>query len=209
LPGWHETVFPPYFVAGAIFSGFAMVLVLAIILRKIYRLENYITADHLNVMAKILLATSFLTSYGYFSEQFMSWYGADEVERYLYTFRLIGFDQYAVISWLLVFCNVLTPQVLWSKRLRYNQPALLIVSSIVLIGMWLERYMIITTSLSRDFLPSSWGMFHPTFWDYATYFTSIGLFLVMFLLFVRVAPLISMSELRGMIPGTKAHGEGR
>jgi Ni/Fe-hydrogenase subunit HybB-like protein len=209
LPGWHETVFPPYFVAGAIFSGFAMVLVLAIILRKIYHLESYITVDHLDVMAKILLATSFLTSYGYLSEQFMSWYGADVVERYLYTNRLIGFGQYAVFTWIIVFCNVLAPQVLWSKWARRHQATLLIVSGIVLVGMWLERYMIITTSLHRDYLPSSWGMFYPTIWDYLTYFSSIGLFLVMFLLFIRLAPLISMSELRGMVPGTKAHGEGR
>ena len=115
----------------------------------------------------------------------------------------------AQITWIIVFCNVLAPQVLWSKWMRRHQPSLLIVSGIVLVGMWLERYMIITTSLHRDYLPSSWGMFYPTIWDYLTYFSSIGLFLVMFLLFVRVAPLISMSELRGMIPGTKAHGEGR
>ncbi len=137
LPGWHETVFPPYFVAGAIFSGSAMVLVLAIILRKVYRLENFITVDHLDVMAKLVLATSFLTSYGYLSEQFMSWYGADQVERYLYTFRLNGFGQYAVITWVVFFCNTLAPQVLWSKWARRNQPALLIVSVVVLIGTWL------------------------------------------------------------------------
>ncbi len=209
LPGWHETVFPPYFVAGAIFSGFAMVLVLAIFLRRLYRLENFITIDHLEVMAKVLLATSLLTSYGYFSEQFMSWYGNETVERYVYTNRLIAFGQYATVTWVIVFCNTIAPQILWWKPARRSQSWLLVISFIVLIGMWLERYMIITTSLHREFLPSSWGMFRPTVWDYLTYFSSIGLFLVMFLLFVRFLPIISMAELRAMAPGTHAHEEGR
>jgi molybdopterin-containing oxidoreductase family membrane subunit len=209
LPGWHETVFPPYFVAGAIFSGFAMVLVLAIPLRIVYHLEDFITVNHLDVMGKILLATSFLTSYGYFSEQFMAWYGGDVYEEYVYHNRLIGFGQYAAVTWGVVFCNTLVPQVLWLKSLRRNQAVLLGVSFVVLIGMWLERFMIITTSLSRDFLPSSWGIFRPTVWDYLTFFGSIGLFLVLFLLFIRLMPMISISEMRALLPGTHAHEEGR
>jgi molybdopterin-containing oxidoreductase family membrane subunit len=209
IPGWHETVFPPYFVAGAIFSGFAMVLVLAIPLRIFYHLEDFITVNHLDVMGRILLATSLLTSYGYMSEQFMSWYGGDEVERYMYTFRLIGFGQYAWATWGIVLCNTLVPQVLWIKRVRRSQAALMLVAVIVLIGMWLERFMIICSSLSRDFLPSSWGIFRPTVWDYLTFFGTIGLFLVLFLLFIRVLPMISISEMRALLPGTHAHPEGR
>jgi molybdopterin-containing oxidoreductase family membrane subunit len=209
LPGWHETVFPPYFVAGAIFSGFAMVLVLAIPLRLIYGLEDFITTNHLDVMGKVLLATSLLTSYGYFSEQFMAWYGGDPAEQYQYLNRLIAFDQYAPIAWLLVFCNTVAPQVLWFRAVRRNPAWLLLVSIIILVGMWFERFLIIVNTLHRDFLPSSWGMFQPTVWDYLTFFGSIGLFLVLFLLFIRLLPMISISEMRAMLPGTHAHEEGR
>jgi molybdopterin-containing oxidoreductase family membrane subunit len=169
VPGWHETVFPPYFVAGAIFSGFAMVLVLAIILRRAYRLEAFITVNHLNVMGKVLLATSLLTSYGYFSEQFLAWYGGEEAEAYQYLNRLIGFRQLAVIAWIIFFCNVLAPQVLWSRRMRRSPAALFVVSVLVLIGMWFERFLIICNSLGRDYLPSAWGIFQPTIWDYLTF----------------------------------------
>ncbi|HJT77581.1 MAG TPA: NrfD/PsrC family molybdoenzyme membrane anchor subunit [Gemmataceae bacterium] len=209
LPGWHETVFPPYFVAGAIFSGFAMILVLCIIIRNAYGLKDFITMNHLDVMGRILLATSLVTSYGYFSEQFMSWYGHDPAEHYVYYNRLIGFGQYAGIAWTVFFCNTFAPQVLWFRPVRRNQPALFLVSVLVLIGMWLERYMIICTSLHRDFLPSSWGMFQPTVWDYLTFFSSAGLFIVMFLLFLRLLPMISMSEMRTLLPGTHAREEGR
>jgi molybdopterin-containing oxidoreductase family membrane subunit len=209
LPGWHETVFPPYFVAGAIFSGFAMVLALAIPLRVFYGLEDFITVNHLDVMGKVLLATSLLTSYGYMSEQFMAWYGGDVPEQYLYQNRLIGFGQYAVVTWCIVLCNTIVPQILWFKSLRRRQAALLGVSVVVLIGMWLERFMIITTSLSRDYLPSSWGIFKPTVWDYLTFFGSIGLFFVLFLLFIRLMPMISISEMRALLPGTHAREEGR
>jgi molybdopterin-containing oxidoreductase family membrane subunit len=174
VPGWHETVFPPYFVAGAIFSGFAMVLVLAIPLRLVYGLQDFITVDHLNVMGKVLLATSFLTSYGYFTEQFMSWYGGEVSERYVYTNRLIGFGQYAVVSWALVSCNVIVPQALWSRSVRRSPAGLFVISCAVLLGMWFERYMIICTSLHRDFLPSSWGLFRPTAWDYPTFSAPSG-----------------------------------
>jgi molybdopterin-containing oxidoreductase family membrane subunit len=209
LPGWHETVFPPYFVAGAIFSGFAMVLVLAIPLRLIYGLEDFITVNHLDVIGKVLLATSFLTSYGYFSEQFMAWYGGDPAESQQYLNRLIGFSQYAGLSWTLFFCNVLAPQVLWSSRVRRSQVWMFVVSILILIGMWLERFVIIVNSLHRDYLPSSWGMFKPTIWDWLTFFGSIGLFLTLFLLFIRLLPMIAISEMRAMLPGTHAREEGR
>ncbi len=209
VPGWHETVFPPYFVAGAIFSGFAMVLVLAIPLRIFYGLEDFITVNHLNVMGKVLLATSLLTSYGYFSEQFMAWYGGDVVEHYTYFNRLVGFGQYAFISWSLFTCNVIVPQILWFRRARRSQAVLFAVSLIVLVGMWQERYMIITTSLHRDYLPSSWGMFHPTVWDYAMFVGTIGMFFFLFLLFIRMLPMISISEMRALLPGTHAREEGR
>jgi molybdopterin-containing oxidoreductase family membrane subunit len=209
VPGWHETVFPPYFVAGAIFSGFAMVLILAIPLRLVYHLEDFITDNHLDVMGKVLLATSLLTSYGYFSEQFMAWYGGDQPEAYVYLNRLIGFGQYATITWTLFFCNSVLPQLLWFTRVRRNQWALLGISFLVLVGMWLERYMIITTSLHRDFLPSSWGMFRPTVWDYLMYLGTIGVFLFLFLLFIRLLPMISISEMRTLLPGTHATEEGR
>jgi molybdopterin-containing oxidoreductase family membrane subunit len=209
LPGWHETVFPPYFVAGAIFSGFAMVLVLAISLRVYYRLEEFITVNHLDVMGKILLATSLLTSYGYLSEQFMSWYGGEPAEHYVYLFRLTGVHQYAPVAWAIVFCNVLAPQALWFAAVRRSQWALLVISCLVLLGMWLERYLIITSSLSRDYVPSMWGMFSPTIWDYLTFLGTIGLFLVLFLLFIRLLPMISISEMRALLPGAHAHPEGR
>ena len=209
LPGWHETVFPPYFVAGAIFSGFAMVVLLAIPLRIFYRLQDFITIDHLDVIGKVLLATSWLTSYGYFSEQFMAWYGGEEAESSLYLNRLIGFGQYAWITWAIVLCNSIAPQILWSRRARRNQAVLFSVSVIILIGMWLERFMIICSSLSRDYLPSSWGIFEPTIWDYLTFFGSIGVFFVLFLLFLRLLPAISISEMRALLPGTHAHEEGR
>jgi molybdopterin-containing oxidoreductase family membrane subunit len=209
VPGWHETVFPPYFVAGAIFSGFAMVLVLAIPLRYFYGLQDFITDNHLEVMGKVLLATCLLTSYGYFSEQFMAWYGGDVNEHYTYLNRLIGFGQYAWAAWLLVTCNVLVPQFLWLTSVRRSATWLFAISLIVLLGMWLERFLIICQSLSRDYLPSSWGMFKPTVWDYLTFFGTIGMFFVLFLLFIRVLPMISISEMRAMLPETHAREEGR
>jgi molybdopterin-containing oxidoreductase family membrane subunit len=209
LPGWHETVFPPYFVAGAIFSGFAMVLVLCIILRACYGLHDLITDEHLEVMGRFMLATSLLTSYGYMSEQFVAWYGGELYDHYVYFNRIVGFDQYALICWGVLFCNTIAPQILWVKSLRRRPWVLFLVSFIVLTGMWLERYMIIVTSLHRDFLPSSWGMFFPTVWDYLTYLGSFGVFIAMFMLFIRFMPMISMSEMRGLLPASRGHEEGR
>ena len=176
----------------------------------IYRLHDFITDDHLEVMAKFVLATSFLTSYGYLSEQFLSWYGHENVEHYVYWNRLTAFDQYAVLSWTVFSCNTLAPQLFWIRPLRRN-PIVAASSfrSLVLLGMWLERYVIITTTLHRDYLPSSWGFFKPTIWDYLTFFGSIGLFLTTFLLFTRFLPILSMAELRNSLPGSLGHEEGR
>jgi molybdopterin-containing oxidoreductase family membrane subunit len=208
IPGWHETVFPPYFVAGAIYSGFAMVLVLCIPIRVCYRLEDFITDKHLQVMAKVMLATGLFTSYGYFIEQFMAWYGADRYERFLYRDRGVG-PYYAKVYWSLIACNVLIVQVLWFKKVRSNQFLLFLVSLNVLVGMWMERYMIIVTSLHRDFLPSSWGVYEGTVWDWCTYFGTLGLFGTLFFLFIRYLPMISITEMRGLLPGTHHREEGR
>jgi molybdopterin-containing oxidoreductase family membrane subunit len=209
VPGWHETVFPPYFVAGAVFSGFAMVIVLCIALRKAYHLQDFITRDHLDVMAKLLLATSLITSYGYLSEQTVTYYGGDQHDVHVYWYRLVAFDKYAWIVWTLFTCNTVVPQILWFRRARRSQAVLFVVSLIVLLGMWLERYMIICSSLSEDYLPSSYGFFKPTVWDILTYVGSIGFFFIPFLLFVRYLPLLSISETRALLPGAHGPGVGR
>jgi len=208
-PGWHETVFPPYFVAGALLSGFAMVLAICIPLRHFYDVEDFITTNHLEVMAKILLATAFFTSYGYFSEQFITWISGEVYDKYVYWNILVGFRQYAAITWITLCCVTLSPQVLWIPSLRRNEKVLFVVSILVLAGMWMERYLLISTTLSSDFLPSSWGIFQPTVFDILTYVGSLGVFIVAFLLFCRFLPMISMSELKALIPGSRAHEEGR
>lgn len=207
IPGWHTTVFPPYFVAGAIYSGFAMVLTLVIPIRAIYRLEDLITRRHLNNMAKVMLATGLIVAYGYMIEIFMAWYGSNSFEQYMSRNRMAG--PYAPIFWSLILCNVLTPQLLWFKRFRDNLVLLFLISIVVNIGMWLERYVIVITSLHRDYLPSSWGMYHGTIWDYATYAGTIGLFLALMFLFIRVLPMISIFEVRSLIKpkGQPSHPE--
>jgi molybdopterin-containing oxidoreductase family membrane subunit len=209
VPGWHETVFPPYFVAGAIFSGFAFVIVLCIAVRIGYGLQDFITTDHLDVMGKLVLATSLITSYGYLSEQTITYFGGDTFDVRLYWFRLTDFDKYAWIVWLLFTCNSIVPQLLWFRALRRNEWALLAVSIVVLIGMWFERFMIITSSLSQDFLPSSFGIFKPTIWDILTFAGSIGFFMIPFLLFVRYLPLMSISEMQAILPGSHGPPVGR
>jgi molybdopterin-containing oxidoreductase family membrane subunit len=198
LPGWHSTIFPPYFVAGALFSGFAMVLTLTIPIRAVYRLEDFITMRHLNNMAKIMLATGLIVTYGYGMEIFMAWYGGNNFERYVALNRAVG--PYAWSYWLLILCNCLVPQVLWFKTIRNNVLCLFLVSLVANIGMWLERFVIVVTSLHRDFLPSSWGMYYPTIWDIATFGGTIGLFLCLLFLFVRVLPMISIFEMRTLLP---------
>jgi molybdopterin-containing oxidoreductase family membrane subunit len=197
LTGWHSTIFPPFFVAGAIFSGFAMVLTLMIPLRAFYRLEDYITARHLENMAKVMLAMGVFVGYSYLVEAFTGWYSGDVFEAALLRNRAFG--PYAFLYWLSVFCNVGVPQVLWLDRVRRSPWLLFAISIAVNVGMWLERFIIIVASLSRDFLPSSWGIFRGTFWDYATLFGSMGLFLFLLLLFVRFLPMISIFETRQLV----------
>jgi Ni/Fe-hydrogenase subunit HybB-like protein len=197
LPGWHTTIFPPYFVAGAIFSGFAMVLTLAIPLRAAYGLEGLVTLRHLENMGKILLATGLIVAYGYLMETFMSWYSGDPFDIYMTLNRALG--PYAAAFWGLVFCNVLAPQLLWWKRARTNVLTLFVIALIVNIGMWVERYVIVIASLHRDFLPSSWGMYAGTVWDWATFIGTLGLFLALFFLFIRFLPMIPMFELRELL----------
>ncbi len=198
IPGWHATIFPPYFVAGAIYAGFAMVLILAIPLRKFYGLEDFITMRHLRNMAKVMLATGLIVVYGYFMEAFMAWYSGNQYEMYMIVNRMTG--PYAFWYWLLIFCNAVAPQVLWFEKMQNNVAVLFTVALIVSVGMWLERFIIVVTSLHRDFLPSSWGMYTPTFWDWATYLGTIGMFFMLILLFVRLMPSISIFEMRTLVP---------
>jgi Ni/Fe-hydrogenase subunit HybB-like protein len=201
VPGWHTTIFPPYFVAGAIYAGFAMVLTLAIPLRKVYGLEDFITMRHLENMGKVMLATGLIVVYGYMTEAFMAFYSGDHFERFMYLNRVFG--PYGWLYALLLFCNLVTPQLLWFKRFRANTLWLFAIAMVVNVGMWLERFVIIVTSLHRDFLPSSWGFYTPTFWDFATFFGTIGLFLTLFFLFIRVLPAISIFEMRTLVPAAR------
>jgi len=206
VPGWHSTVFPPYFVAGAIYSGFAMVLTLAIPLRAVFGLKDFITDRHLQNMAKVMLATGLIVAYGYLIEIFMAWYGDNRYDMYVSVNRMLG--PYDFPFWSLIACNVVAPQVLWLKRVRRSPVSLFVVAIVVNIGMWLERYVIIVTSLHRDFLPSSWGMYSGTVWDYATFVGTIGLFLALMFLFIRFLPVISIFEMRAILPEAKVE-EGR
>lgn len=178
-------------------------MVLAIPIRKMYGLEDFITMRHLDNMAKIILATSLIVSYGYAMEAFFAWYGANSFEQYVSLNRMEG--PYAPLFWGLMVCNVLAPQFFWIKKNRNNTIILFIISIIVNVGMWLERFVIVITSLHRDYLPSSWDMYYPTIWDWATYFGTIGLFLTLIFLFIRVLPVISIFELRTLVP-TPAEG---
>ncbi len=201
VPGWHTTIFPPYFVAGAIYSGFAMVLTLMIPVRKFYGLEDIITMRHLNNMAKVTLATGLIVGYGYMFEAFFGYYSADVYEKFMIWNRMTG--PYAPFYYCLIFCNIITPQFLWSKRIRTNPLVLWCISIVVNIGMWLERFVIVITSLHRDFLPSSWGMYWPTIWDWAVYVGTLGFFMTCIFLFVRVLPMITIFELRMLLPGAR------
>jgi molybdopterin-containing oxidoreductase family membrane subunit len=200
VPGWHATIFPPYFVAGAVFSGFAMVLTLAIPIRKFYHLEDFITLRHLENSAKVMLATGLMVAHGYLSEGFMAWYSDDKFDIYMTLNRMFG--PYAPAYWLLIVCNVIVPQAIWFKRIRTNPATLFVVALLVNLGMWTERYVIVITSLHRDFMPSAWGMFHGTRWDWITLVGAFGLFSVLFFLFLRVLPAIAMSEMRQLVHKT-------
>ena len=205
VPGWHSTIFPPYFVAGAIYSGFAMVLTLAIPIRRYYGLEDLVTDRHLDIMAKVMLATGIIVAYGYAIETFMAFYSADQYERYMIMNRMAG--PYAGMYWLLIACNIVIPQALWSRRVRRNIPALFVISLVVNVGMWLERFVIVVVSLSRDFIPSAWGMYYPTKWDWATYAGTFGLFFTLFYLFIRFLPMISIVEVRSLVHETAEEKE--
>src|SRR5215204_5045002 len=198
IPGWHATIFPPYFVAGAIYAGFAMVLLLTIPLRRFYGLEGFITMRHMHNMAKVMLATGLIVGYGYIMEAFFGWYSGNKYERFMIWNRMHG--PYSLYYWALILCNIITPQFLWSKRVRSNLLALWILSFIVSIGMWLERFVIVVTSLHRDYLPSSWGMYSPTQWDWAMFIGTIGFFFTLLFLFIRFLPMISIFEMRTILP---------
>ncbi len=203
LPGWHTTIFPPYFVAGAIFSGFAMVITLTIIARKIWGLENYITLNHFDKMAKVVMTTGLMVGYAYSMEFFIAWYSGNDYERFAFLNRAFG--PYAWAYWIMVSCNVIIPQLLWIKRLRLNLAFLFVISILVNVGMWFERFVIIVTSLHRDFLPSSWDYFKPTIFDIGTFAGSFGLFFTLFLIFLRFLPMISMSEVKAVLSQAHPH----
>ncbi len=204
VPGWHTTIFPPYFVAGAIYSGFAMVLTLAIPIRKLYNLQDFITDKHLDNMAKVMLATGLVVAYGYGIEAFMAWYSNNPYERYVMMNRAGG--PYRVMYWSLIACNIVAPQLLWFKAVRRNVPLLFVLALVVNVGMWLERFVIVVISLHRDYLPSSWGMYAGTKWDWAMFVGTLGLFVALLFLFIRFLPVISISEMRMLLPASQVHG---
>jgi molybdopterin-containing oxidoreductase family membrane subunit len=196
-PGYHSTIFPPYFVAGALFSGFAMVLTLAIPLRHFFGLQDFITVRHLSNAAKLMLLTSLIVAYSYLSEIFTAFYSGDPYEIYITVNRWMG--AYAPVYWGMMICNIAVPQLLWWRRIRHSVLILFIISIVVNIGMWMERFMIVVTSLHRDFMPSAWGMFVPTFWDWTHLLGSIAFFVWLFLLFIRFLPAISIAEMRELV----------
>lgn len=204
IPGWHTTIFPPYFVAGAVFSGFAMVVTLMCMARELFNLQNYITLNHMENMNKIILLTGSLVGYAYGSEFFMAWYSGNLFERFIFIQRALG--PYAWAYWTMVSCNVIWPQLFWIKSIRRNIKAMFIISILVNIGMWFERFVIVVTSLNSDFLPSSWRYYVPTIFDWGTLLGSFGLFFTLFLLFCRALPVLAMSEIKGVLNVGKEEG---
>ena len=201
LPGWHTTIFPPYFVAGAVFSGFAMVVTLLVPARKLFGLQALITPRHLDVICRIILATSCMVGYAYATEFFTAWYGGNRYEQFAFLNRMQG--PYAWAYWIMVTCNVLIPQLYWFKRFRTSPWLMVCVAICVNIGMWFERFVITVTSLSRDFLPSSWDYFRPTAVDVLMFLGSFGLFFTLFLLFCRFLPMVAMAEVKSVLPATR------
>lgn len=202
LPGWHTTIFPPYFVAGAIFSGFAMVMTLALVARKIYRMENIITMYHLENMAKVMMVTGMMVGYAYSCEFFIAWYSGNLYERFAFVNRAFGPYWWSYFT--MIFCNVVVPQIFWFRKLRESIPVLFVATIFINIGMWFERFVIIVT-LARDYLPSSWDYYTPTVWDWLTFIGSFGLFFTMFLLFLRFLPMIAAAEIKGVLPQADPH----
>jgi len=207
LPGWHTTIFPPYFVAGAVFSGFAMVGTLLVPARQFFGLKEFITLHHLENMNKIILATGSMVGFAYATEFFMAWYGGNPNESFTFVNRAFG--PYAWAYWTMVTCNVVTPQFFWSKRIRTSVPIMWILYIFVNIGMWFERFVITVTSLSRDFLPASWGYYRPTIVDILTFAGSWGLFFTLVLLFIRFLPMVAMAEVKTVMPIADAHAGTR
>ena len=205
IPGWHATIFPPYFVAGAIFSGMAMVLTLMIVARKTMRLEDYITVRHVEVMAKLVLATGGMVALAYLTEFFIAFYSDNPYEQFVILNRMCG--PFAWAFWTMFSCNVLVPQALWFRRVRTNLGAVFAISILVNVGMWFERFVIIVTSIHRDYLPSSWGSYAPTLIEILTLAGSFGLFLTLFLLFIRFVPVIAIAEVKGTLRHAGRHGE--
>jgi len=206
IPGWHTTIFPPYFVAGAIFSGFAMVLTLMLLARKLLGLEQFFTLKHIENMNKILMATGMMVGYAYGIEFFIAWYSGNPYERFIFINRAFG--PYSWAYWTMVTCNVFIPQLFWFKKLRRNVMVTWVISIFVNIGMWFERFVIIATSLHRDFLPSSWGYFVPSWVDISIYLGTIGIFLTLFLLFAKFLPILAISEVKAILPGAQpSHGK--
>ena len=206
IPGWHTTIFPPYFVAGAIFSGFAMVLTLMVIARTLLGLEQFITIKHIENMNKVLMATGMMVGYAYGIEFFIAWYSGNPFEQFIFLNRALG--PYSWAYWTMVTCNVFIPQLLWFKKLRRNLLVTWIISIFVNIGMWFERFVIIATSLHRDFLPSSWGMFYPSWVDVSIFVGTIGIFLTLFLIFAKFLPVLAISEVKGILPGSQPSHNG-
>jgi molybdopterin-containing oxidoreductase family membrane subunit len=198
VPGWHTTIFPPYFVAGAIFSGFAMVVTLMVIARQVFGLKDLVTRGHLEKMNKIILLTGMLVGYAYAMEFFIAWYSGSLYERYAFVNRAFG--PYAWAYWTMVSCNVISPQFFWFRKLRRSIPVMFALSIMVNIGMWFERFVIIVTSLHRDYLPGAWGYFMPTIWDIGLFIGSFGLFFTLFLLFLRFLPVIAVAEVKHVMP---------
>lgn len=205
LPGWHTTIFPPYFVAGAIFSGFGMVLTLMLPLRAVYGLHDLLTQRHIDAMCKIVLATGTMVGYAYMMEFFIAWYGANPYEGFAFINRAFG--QYAWAYWIMISCNVISPQLFWFKAIRENTSLVWIISIFVNIGMWFERFVITVTSLANDFLPSAWGYYSPTIVDVFTFFGTFGFFSVLFLLFIRFLPLMPMGEVKHVMPQADPHAK--
>src|SRR5688572_10777828 len=202
-PGWHTTIFPPYFVAGAVFSGFALVMTLLILARVAFGLKEMVTMKHLELMNKIMLVTGSLVGYAYAMEFFIAIYSGNEYEKYVFINRATG--PYWWAYWAMVTCNVISPQLFWSKKLRTSIPLMFVISIFINIGMWFERFVIIVTSLHRDFLPSSWGNYSPTIVDICIYAVSLALFFTLFLLFIRWIPMIAMAEVKGVLPDAQVH----
>ncbi len=206
VPGWHATIFPPYFVAGAIFSGFAMVLTLVIPIRAIYGLKNFFTDWHLDCMAKVMLASGLVVAYGYVLEHFAAWYSDHPAEVFMLLNRMFG--PYWWSYWSLMLCNIAIPQLLWIPWVRRNVYMLFFISIVINIGMWLERFVIVITSLHADYIPGSWGMYYPTFWDWSMYIGTMGLFCTLLFIFLRVLPMIAIFEMRELAHHQAQHEEG-